>query len=356
MPEPLIQVKVGDPSNRLVLIQARIKNLQIGDHSLFFKGPGIDTEPRNIRLYNKDGKTFEYVQSSDEKIFFRLDSPGDVFVAYEIEPGTIYSDKTKLLLLGGQSFFLYDLNGWNPADLTFDLPPGWGILTTAIRNPDGSYHLSDLRHGPFLLANLEAYFCLYESHLNFSDILLAVEKGSPYGCQQLAKFVSEYIQTMHWLLGGYPEKKMAVFFLQFPKEFKKIGYRGSAFSDTVYFFSGGLGEESAEFKKRVLWKFGHELFHVFSPQAFQPTDPQDFYWFWEGFSDYMALKIMAYNRLYDSESFLNACASVFNEYIRSPVRKSLSLIQASREFFASRDAEKLTYNKGFLVAFLMDLE
>jgi predicted metalloprotease with PDZ domain len=32
------------------------------------------------------------------------------------------------------------------------------------------------------------------------------------------------------------------------------------------------------------------------------------------------------------------------------------LIQASREFFSSKDSEDLTYSKGFVVAFLMDLE
>jgi len=356
MPKPLIQVKIIDPTSRLVLIQARLETLQKGDLSLFFKGPGINTEPRNISICDSKGKTFKYLQSPDGKISFRVDSSDPILISYELRPSDIYFDEKRLLLLGGHSLFLYDLEEWNPASMTFDLPKDFGILTTAIKNPDGSYYLSDVRDGHFLLGNFPAHFDIHEIHLKFSDIKLAVEKGSPYQSRQIAKFVAGFIKAMHSILGGFPETKMAVFFLQFPKELKKIGYRGSASRDTVYFFSGGLENESEEFKKRVLWKFGHELFHAFNPQSLKPMNPQDLYWFWEGFTDYMALKIMSYNRLYDNQAFLNACASVYGQYMKNPLRESLSLIQASREFFSDKNSEDLTYDKGFLVAFLMDLE
>lgn len=70
----------------------------------------------------------------------------------------------------------------------------------------------------------------------------------------------------------------------------------------------------------------------------------------------MALKIMSYNNYYDKETFLDACARVYDQYLGNPSRESHSLIRASQEFFSDKNSESLTYDKGFLVSFLMDLE
>lgn len=165
MLEPLIRVKIVDPSIKSVFIQAEFKSLGKGDHFIFFKGPGINTEPKKFVIRDNGGELIEWVQLPQGKVHFRTDSPKDIFINYEIDLENIFSTEKRLLLLLDQSLFLYAPENWNPISVIFDLPKDREVLSTAKKSPDGSFRFSDVREGRFLLADFQAHFDVEEIHL-----------------------------------------------------------------------------------------------------------------------------------------------------------------------------------------------
>lgn len=68
MTPALIKVKIIDPSRKLVLIQAQLKNLE-EDYFLYFKAPGINTKFKNIHIYDGKGLNFFFILISPYILF-----------------------------------------------------------------------------------------------------------------------------------------------------------------------------------------------------------------------------------------------------------------------------------------------
>ena len=98
----------------------------------------------------------------------------------------------------------------------------------------------------------------------------------------------------------------------------------------------------------------HEMFHFYLPNAFRVRE--NFDWFWEGFTRYIALLTIARLRLIGLREYLNAIGEEYEAYAFNPSRTQVSLIAASPEKFANYASYDLVYRKGMLVAALYDLE
>jgi predicted metalloprotease with PDZ domain len=98
----------------------------------------------------------------------------------------------------------------------------------------------------------------------------------------------------------------------------------------------------------------HEMFHFYLPNSFRIRE--NFDWFWEGFTRYVALLTLARLRLIDFQAYLDAIGEEYAAYAFNPARAQISLIAASPEKFASLAVYDLVYRKGMLVAALYDLE
>lgn len=97
----------------------------------------------------------------------------------------------------------------------------------------------------------------------------------------------------------------------------------------------------------------HELFHAWNPVRLgAPIGPQG-YWFSEGFTDFYARRLLQRARLLSPTAF----ADVWNETLRgygvSPA-KTMPGAQAAEAFWTDPDAEKITYQRGAMLAVLWD--
>src|SRR5262245_33600267 len=98
----------------------------------------------------------------------------------------------------------------------------------------------------------------------------------------------------------------------------------------------------------------HEMFHFYLPNAFRVYE--NFDWFWEGFTRYVALMTLTRLGLIDLSEYLDAISEEYEAYIFNPSRRQLSLIAASPEKFANATSYDLIYRKGMLIGALYDLE
>jgi predicted metalloprotease with PDZ domain len=98
----------------------------------------------------------------------------------------------------------------------------------------------------------------------------------------------------------------------------------------------------------------HEMFHFYLPEAFKARE--NFDWFWEGFTRYVALLTLNRLRLVSLREYLDELGFEYEAYTANPLRKQMSLLAASQGKFANAASYELVYRKGTLVAALYDLE
>jgi predicted metalloprotease with PDZ domain len=98
----------------------------------------------------------------------------------------------------------------------------------------------------------------------------------------------------------------------------------------------------------------HEMFHFYLPNAFRVRE--NFDWFWEGFTRYVALVTLARLGQIGLQDYLDAIGTEYEAYWFNPARGQVSLLAASPEKFASAANYDLVYRKGMLVAALYDLD
>jgi predicted metalloprotease with PDZ domain len=96
----------------------------------------------------------------------------------------------------------------------------------------------------------------------------------------------------------------------------------------------------------------HELFHLWVPNGLSLEG--EYAWFYEGFTNYMALRAGMHRGQLTFNDYLNALGSAYDSYRVARGAKEASLIEASQRRWTG--SAQLVYHKGLLVAFLYDLE
>lgn len=105
------------------------------------------------------------------------------------------------------------------------------------------------------------------------------------------------------------------------------------------------------------WLLAHEYFHTWNPSQLGGTGAEDVeaaeYWFSEGFTDYYARKLMLTSGQFSAGEFAAKWNEVLRAYAASPVRAAPNSRILS-EFWSSAPVQKLPYQRGALLAALLD--
>jgi predicted metalloprotease with PDZ domain len=94
------------------------------------------------------------------------------------------------------------------------------------------------------------------------------------------------------------------------------------------------------------------LFHLWIPNALALSG--DYAWFYEGFTNYQALRASQRLGLLNFDDYLAALARAYDNYEPLRERDTLSLVEASARRWSGANA--LVYHKGMLAAALYDLK
>ncbi|HKU72343.1 MAG TPA: hypothetical protein VJR02_00350 [Pyrinomonadaceae bacterium] len=103
----------------------------------------------------------------------------------------------------------------------------------------------------------------------------------------------------------------------------------------------------------------HEIFHAWNPQRLGDfeliggVENERLYWFSEGFTDYYASLLLLRAGLISLDEYVAAHNTFIEAYYTSPVR-SLTVDEMVQKRQTNRDAEKLFYKKGYLLANHLD--
>lgn len=106
----------------------------------------------------------------------------------------------------------------------------------------------------------------------------------------------------------------------------------------------------------LVYLFNHELQHNWTGTIIKNANEESQYWFSEGFTEYYTFKNIARNHIsgLDTGYFIKELNSLIKKLYTSPVKEAPNSEINYKNFWSSREYEKLPYRRGAIFAFYLD--
>jgi predicted metalloprotease with PDZ domain len=235
-------------------------------------------------------------------------------------------------------------------------PPDWQLASAAKRLPrNGPGELLDLPdpgRAVLFLGRL-ARRTIPAINSNGMTIEIATAGAWEFKSDEVFQLAEAIAREQAAMMQGRETGDFLVTLAPFPQPMTGLRSSGVAIGRTVVLMLNPDADPQrtmAHYRKHL----AHEMFHFYLPNAFQIRE--NFDWFWEGFTRYLAVLTLARLQMMSPREYLAAVAAEYEAYFSNPLRTRVSLIEASPEKFAGAANYDLVYRKGMLLAALYDWE
>jgi predicted metalloprotease with PDZ domain len=164
--------------------------------------------------------------------------------------------------------------------------------------------------------------------------------------RSIADVVREHIKTN----GGVPRENAMLMLTTFPRAAGASRWSAETRGGTTLLLLGQSFSRAAALAGLSV-PLAHELFHLWIPNGVALDGHYD--WFYEGFTQYQALRTSVRLGTLTFQEFLDAIGGAFDAYRAMIDRDKYSLVEASERRWTG--APGIVYHKGLLTAFLYDL-
>jgi M61 glycyl aminopeptidase len=234
------------------------------------------------------------------------------------------------------------------ASLTLQLPAGWNVSTVEQKGAGGAYELTDADSAVFALGRDLRTKQGRSGRMTFT---LTTAGDWAFADGEAAESIEEILDIYRELTRAVPSERAAVVLLPLSPTSAGNLWAAETRGSTVVLMSGRLPSKLAA-KAQLDGSLTHELFHVWVPNGLALEGEYD--WFYEGFTNYLALRVGMRRGQLTFNDYLDALGREFDAYRAARGNAAeTSLVEASRKRWAG--ASSLVYHKGMLVAFLYDL-
>jgi predicted metalloprotease with PDZ domain len=306
-------------------------------------------------------ENFELFDDKGAAIAVRKLAPGEFSTAapasrfaydFKLDPPAFVSDSSHVSWLTADRglLMLADLLPvpLKNAKVELTLPAGWKVATTEARNAAGVFEVADADRAVFAVGRDLRERRGRAGALSFT-LLTAGEWA--FNDEEAADSATEIFKIHLETAGLAPRRSPYVLLLPLPQ----TGAGGNLWSAetrgaTVVLVSGRLPSKLAA-KAQLDGALTHELFHLWVPNGLALEGDYD--WFYEGFTNYVALRAGMRRGQLTFHDYLNTLGSAYDSYRRARGPREVSLTEASQRRWAGSGA--LVYHKGLLVALLYDL-
>lgn len=241
-----------------------------------------------------------------------------------------------------------DCDATNRTRLQIIAPQHWRIATTE-KMIGEFFEVGDPRRAIFFLGRLREKTVA----VGAMSLRAAIAGNWAFGDEEVFKLAEAVAREQVAMAGGAAAADALVALAPFPQPL--TGLRSSAITlGRACALMLNPNNDAAATFAHYQRHLAHEMFHLYLPNAFRVRE--NFDWFWEGGSRYIALLTLARLRLIGQREYLDAIGAEYAAYWSNPLRNQVSLIEASPEKFANAANYDLVYRKGMLVAALYDLE
>ncbi len=312
---------------------------------------GLAERVENFALFDDGGTAVavrrlapgEYTAAAPASRFaydFKLDPPA--FVSDSPHVSWLTADRGLLMLADLLPVPL------TTAKVELSLPDGWKVSTAEARGPSGAIEVADAERAVFAVGRDLRERRARADALTFK---LVTAGDWAFADEEAADSVEEILKIHQETAGVAPGRSPLVVLLPLPQ----AGAAGNLWNAetrgaTVVLVSGRLPSKLAA-KAQLDGALTHELFHLWVPNGLALEGEYD--WFYEGFTNYVALRAGMKRGQLTFNDYLNALGGAYDSYARARGTRDASLVEASQKRWAGSAA--LVYHKGMLVALLYDL-
>lgn len=233
------------------------------------------------------------------------------------------------------------------AKVTIQLPAGWAVSAVDEKGSDGAFDLDDAERAVFAVGRDLREKQGRAGRLAFT---LAAAGEWAFNDGEAAQSIEEILDIYNDVTRAVPARASAVVLLPMPQPVPGNVWTAETRGSTVVLVSGSLPSKLAA-KAQLDGSLTHELFHLWVPNGLALEGEYD--WFYEGFTNYLALRVAMRRGQLTFNDYLNTLGLEFDAYRAARGAKESSLVEASQRRWAG--AASLIYHKGALVAFLYDL-
>jgi predicted metalloprotease with PDZ domain len=239
--------------------------------------------------------------------------------------------------------------GLQPVELRFSgMPPDWHVATVEPRAGTG-YGVADIIDAVFVVGPLRQR----QLNLGPRSLVTAVYGRWPNGDERVFDAIRRAAGSLHRIAGdGWARGDYVIGAGRVPAAVPGQSTGGQVIGHSGITYVAGSAPADLEFHS-WLYTTTHELTHWYIPTGFR-FEGQPPSWFAEGFTDYMALRILLVAGLIEPQEFLDEIGTRWMRYRGSPLYGQTSIVDAEADFW-SDDAYQYIYDGGSLAAFLLDL-
>jgi len=352
------------PENRSLRIDCLVTALSARKITLRFKDEfaGIDRLSERIdSLKGADARGAELKPEIRGDGLYGFDVAAPVRISYQMRLARAYNSAQHALVssLGPEAAvlmmadllpeFCAEESRCNfPTRVKISPPEGWKIATTETRREE-FYDLEDLSRAIFLVSRFR------ERAVKIGEMNLrsAIAGTWNFNDDDVFKLVEAIAREQAELIQSREAGDFLVTLAPYPQPITGLGSSAVTIGHTVVLMLNQSNDAA-----RTLAHYGrhlaHEMFHFYLPNAFQIRE--NFDWFWEGFTRYIALITLTRLHLVAFQEYLDLIAAEYESYGLNPLKTEVSLLDASPKKFSGAANYNLVYRKGMLVAALYDLE
>lgn len=234
------------------------------------------------------------------------------------------------------------------ARIELALPAGWNVSTAEAGGAGSVFDVTEAERAVFAVGRDLRERRGRAGGMSFT---LAAAGDWAFSDAEAAESAEEILKLHHETFGGMPLRRALLVLFPLPQ----AGAAGNLWSaetrgSTVVLLSGRLPSKPAA-KAQLDGALTHELFHLWAPNGLSLEG--EYAWFYEGFTNYMALRAAMRRGQMTFNDYLNALGRAYDSYRQTRGTKEASLPEASQRRWTG--SAQLIYHKGLLVAFLYDL-
>ncbi|HEV3468051.1 MAG TPA: hypothetical protein VG148_01935 [Pyrinomonadaceae bacterium] len=311
---------------------------------------GLEKRIENLSLADGQGAQVAARQLAPGE--FEAERPATRFsYVLKLDPPDFVTDSPHVSWLAGE-YGLLMLGDVLPlstpeAQVSLILPAGWSVSSSEERDAAGRFIIADAERAVFAVGR-----GLRErrGRAGGMEFLFASAGEWAFADEEATEVLGELLKEHEKVLGGAPRRRVSVALMPLPRPGGANVWAAETRGATVTLVSGRLPSKLAALAQ-LGGALTHEALHLWVPNALALEGEYD--WFYEGFTNYQALRVGMRREQLRFQDYLNALGRAYDSYKSARGPRELSLTEASRRRWSGSPA--LVYHKGMLVAFLYDL-
>lgn len=274
----------------------------------------------------------------------RLDAPENVADAAYV---SWISETRAVLMLNDLLPRLPEEKELSSAAVHFTLPLNWQIVSLESQTANDTFDVKDAARAVFLIGqNLRKR----EQRIGAMTFTLATASEWAFTDEDAMRSIADVLREHIKTNGGVPRENAMLMLTAFPRAVGASRWSAETRGGTTLLLLGQASSRTAALAGLSV-PLAHELFHLWIPNGVALDGNYD--WFYEGFTQYQALRTCVRLGTLTFQEFLNAIGAAFDAYQQMIDRDKFSLVEISEKRWTG--APGIVYHKGLLTAFLYDL-